>query len=453
MKHIKNEITFDKNNFNKNLYKEYFNIYSNTLNNKKNSGSKNEKLLLYILTYNIHGTMPSEDEISLLFPPRDKLDKIDVFVINTQECLRSIAASFFNNSKEPWELALSKFFGENYINIINSNLGALHIAIFVKKEKAIHFHDLRNGEIKTGFMNIVANKGACSVSMKYCDKHILFACCHLTAGQENESQRNEDLLRISNMLQNSVNIDSSNKIKSLRNTIITSNKSKTMVITNRYNNNNNLDKTTKTQTLIIKSDNNILSNENNNDKLNEKENSDENKANENENLKEQNEDEKSLISECTVNFENKQKDKSMDDYDFVILSGDLNYRLNINKEEINNIMEKNDPEILWDRDQFTKEIKENKNFKEGKINFMPTYKFKEKSNEYDYYRIPGWTDRILYRSKKLYDIMLCEYSSIRNITISDHRPVYAVFKINFKEKNIYNDNFNYQKSEQECNII
>ena len=38
-----------------------------------------------------------------------------LFVINTQECLRSIGASFFNSSKEDWVNALKTHFGDDYI--------------------------------------------------------------------------------------------------------------------------------------------------------------------------------------------------------------------------------------------------------------------------------------------------------------------------------------------------
>ena len=82
---------------------------------------------------------------------------------------------------------------------------------------------------------------------------------------------------------------------------------------------------------------------------------------------------------------------------------------------------------------------------------MPTYKYKDFSNEFDYSRIPGWTDRILYKSKEYYDIMLCEYSSINNISISDHKPVYAIFKINFNNHEKYKDK--YKRIEDGCNII
>ena len=164
----------EENSFNEqkveNHLEKYINAYKNKTNNNEKETS-NEQLLIYTVTYNIHGNMPDDKEVSLLFPKKEELNKFDIFVINTQECLRSISASFFVNSKEPWVYALKSFFGNNYENIINSNLGALHISIFVKKEKVMHFHDLRSGEIKTGFLNLMANKGAVSASMKCYDKN------------------------------------------------------------------------------------------------------------------------------------------------------------------------------------------------------------------------------------------------------------------------------------------
>ena len=60
-------------------------------------------------------------------------------------------------------------------------------------------------------------------------------------------------------------------------------------------------------------------------------------------------------------------------------------------------------------------------------------------------------DRILYKSKKYNDIMLCVYSSINDLNISDYKPVYAVFKINFKDKKIITHNSH--RNELECCII
>jgi hypothetical protein len=38
-------------------------------------------------------------------------------------------------------------------------------------------------------------------------------------------------------------------------------------------------------------------------------------------------------------------------------------------------------------------------FEEGNIEFAPTYKLKKNDNRYNLTRIPGWCDRIIYRSK------------------------------------------------------
>ncbi len=151
-----------------------------------------------------------------------------------------------------------------------------------------------------------------------------------------------------------------------------------------------------------------------------------------------------MLNSSIIDLDDKE-DKLMEDFDFVILSGDLNYRLDISQEDIEEIINQKNPEILWDKDQLNNEIKKENKFEEGLINFMPTYKYKKNSDEYDHQRIPAWTDRILFKSKKKYDIMLCEYKSIQNINISDHKPVYAIFKINFKNRkkndNIYNINY------------
>ena len=446
--------------------------------NKDKYVNKNNKnnLLLYVITYNMKGKTPSKEDIPLLFPT-DK-NKFDLYIISTQECLRSIAASMFICSKDEWISLLSDFFGQNFINLINSNLGASHLSIFAKKEKAKNFHELRSGEIETGFLNWFSNKGAVSASMKYLDKDILFVGCHLAAGQDNNDKRNENLLRIKTSLKTSINLEAKDKLKNHKKNI---NKfffdiKKNNEINNDNNNNDNNINKRYSQSLVIKQNksiqfNEIQENNNkidiNNNKLNEeddksdekllddikeveskKEESINNNRDMNLNvdlnggmeikMKELFESKKDIDEEsCTSILTDKNKEKSMEDYDLVIIAGDLNYRLNFEQQDnIKEIMNKKNPEILWEKDQLNKGIKEEHEFKEGIINFMPTYKYKNNSDEYDYEREPGWTDRILFKSKKKYDIMLCEYSSIQNIYLSDHKPVYAIFKINFKNKDV-----------------
>ena len=120
------------------------------------------------------------------------------------------------------------------------------------------------------------------------------------------------------------------------------------------------------------------------------------------NLEEQNSKLKADIG-CDLDFE---QCGGMNQYDLVIFSGDLNYRINMDKEEVKNLISNNDIETLLEKDQLYSAMNKKEidldDFYEGRINFMPTYKFLDGTNEYDYAeRVPGWTDRILYRANNL----------------------------------------------------
>ena len=480
-----------ENNSSKKVHKnleEYYKSKISNINEENSLNNNNDNLLIYVLTFNMKGRTPSESDIPLLFP--HDINKFDLFVISTQECLRSILSSMIISSKDEWINLLSKFFGDNFLNLINSNLGPCHLCVFVKKEKAKHFHELRSGELETGLFNFFSNKGAVSASMKYKDKNILFIGCHLAAGHNENNKRNESLLRIKTTLKTSINIEAKNKLKSYKKNINESlNKFQSTEI--MYDNNNfknNLININQEQNDTLKYTKTFVFNKNINQNLNEhkeninnieekeeekndkklNDNLDFNELKEIESEKDEN-NEKNILTEnhndkdieikmpelfedkqnMTINSiisnnpEIKAKEKTMDEYDFVILSGDLNYRIDFNiTDDIDELIKQKNPEILWDKDQLTKEIKRENEFQEGIINFMPTYKYKDNSDEYDYERKPGWTDRILYKSKKNYDIMLCKYNCIKEVYLSDHKPVYAVFKINFKNKNM----------EQNCKI-
>ncbi|VDL94842.1 unnamed protein product [Schistocephalus solidus] len=74
-------------------------------------------------------------------------------------------------------------------------------------------------------------------------------------------------------------------------------------------------------------------------------------------------------------------------------------------------------------------------FEEGEISFLPTFKFDKNSDAYDSsekQRVPSYTDRILYRSKRKEDVKCIAYDSIPHVRCSDHRPVYAVFTVSLK---------------------
>jgi len=68
-------------------------------------------------------------------------------------------------------------------------------------------------------------------------------------------------------------------------------------------------------------------------------------------------------------------------------------------------------------------------FKEGPLEFDPTYKFDNGTSNYDTSeknRTPSWTDRILFRGE---GIDLATYTSVPQICSSDHKPVLAKFYV------------------------
>jgi Endonuclease/Exonuclease/phosphatase family len=138
-----------------------------------------------------------------------------------------------------------------------------------------------------------------------------------------------------------------------------------------------------------------------------------------------------------------------DSYDYTLFSGDLNYRVDQNRGFVDILLSKNDIQSLLNCDELTIEKKTGKVFvgyTEAEILFPPTFKLVPGYlAKYSEKRIPSWTDRILYKTKKatFKDLLLhgirynhdlkidcLNYSSIPVVdNVSDHLPVYAHFHI------------------------
>lgn len=124
-----------------------------------------------------------------------------------------------------------------------------------------------------------------------------------------------------------------------------------------------------------------------------------------------------------------------DESDIVFWLGDLNYRINGTMDSVNHCLTNNKHEVLLANDQLYLEREAGRiprGFKEGFIKFPPTYKLKEDKHQFQMTkgRIPSWTDRILYKSKKADMVNLMNYECITNLLWSDHRAVFAQFHIN-----------------------
>ncbi|XP_062445715.1 phosphatidylinositol 4,5-bisphosphate 5-phosphatase A isoform X2 [Rhea pennata] len=144
------------------------------------------------------------------------------------------------------------------------------------------------------------------------------------------------------------------------------------------------------------------------------------------------------------------------DHDLVFWFGDLNFRIeSLDIRFVKYAIDSNILSQLWEKDQLN--IAKNtwsvlSGFEEGPLNFPPTFKFDVGTNKYDSSvkkRKPAWTDRILWKIKSpsagpgvagcqpgwggLSVSQLC-YCSHMEYTVSDHKPVAAIFAVQFASK-------------------
>ncbi|KAH9483207.1 putative inositol polyphosphate 5-phosphatase C9G1.10c [Psilocybe cubensis] len=127
------------------------------------------------------------------------------------------------------------------------------------------------------------------------------------------------------------------------------------------------------------------------------------------------------------------------DHEFVILNGDLNYRIDHRRDAIISSIHAGDLASLLSHDQLLREIKFNRGcrlrgFAEGPLTFNPTYKYDPYSNEYDTsekHRSPAWCDRILWKTRVMSRVRQLHYRRYE-ANVSDHRPISAAFSITAK---------------------
>ncbi|KAH8070319.1 hypothetical protein JL721_5082 [Aureococcus anophagefferens] len=129
----------------------------------------------------------------------------------------------------------------------------------------------------------------------------------------------------------------------------------------------------------------------------------------------------------------------VDAADLVVFSGDLNYRLDLPREEAERGALVGGLDALLEHDQLRSAAgRAFGGFLEGPVAFAPTFKFDKRSNRYDSskkMRVPSWTDRVLYtrapaatRGRRP-ELTLASYGAVDAATHSDHRPVVATFRL------------------------
>ena len=140
----------------------------------------------------------------------------------------------------------------------------------------------------------------------------------------------------------------------------------------------------------------------------------------------------------------------LDASDRIFFCGDLNYRMDLPREiaehsiqKISEYTENGDDQSTLLANKLRKELLRHDQLRssmaagrafvklaEGEITFPPTFKYDKNSEDFDTshkQRIPAWTDRVLF---KPWGTRILEYKSVHDSRHSDHRPVYASFRVN-----------------------
>ncbi|XP_017880386.1 synaptojanin-1 isoform X1 [Ceratina calcarata] len=136
--------------------------------------------------------------------------------------------------------------------------------------------------------------------------------------------------------------------------------------------------------------------------------------------------------------------RTLNTHDYVFWCGDFNYRVDMDKDEMKEMIKRDEFDQILQYDQLKVQQEQGnvfKNFLEGHITFPPTYKYDVFSDDYDTSekcRQPAWTDRVLWkRRKQVPDIdspadwnpgRLVHYGRVE-LKQSDHRPVIAIIDI------------------------
>uniref|UniRef100_UPI00398F2327 phosphatidylinositol 3,4,5-trisphosphate 5-phosphatase 2A isoform X1 n=1 Tax=Pristiophorus japonicus TaxID=55135 RepID=UPI00398F2327 len=122
--------------------------------------------------------------------------------------------------------------------------------------------------------------------------------------------------------------------------------------------------------------------------------------------------------------------------------GDLNYRLDMELQDILNYINRKEFEPLQKVDQLNLEKEKNKiflRFYEEEITFPPTYRYERGSR--DVYvchkqkptgvrtNVPSWCDRILWKSYPETHIICNSYGCTDDIVTSDHSPAFGTFEV------------------------
>ncbi|KAL7510942.1 hypothetical protein ACHAXN_007857 [Cyclotella atomus] len=331
-----------------------------------------ECITLSVVTWNLGEAPPSEKEASFI---RQFRNGSDLVMIGAQECEDiKPRRSEGHRSRHLRRLGILML-GEQYVPLAIHSLGGIQMALYCRREKLDDIEFIGLADVTCGVGNVFHNKGAIGVYLKL--KHRI---------KDSDNAKSSKLLLVTGHLAAHVkNVDARNNDFRL---IMTELEAQAPARFLRPKKNRDGS--------ILQGDGSYL----------------------------------------------------LNSMDHVIFSGDLNYRVDLPREYVDRCIDEikicqlevqlanQQSDVLMNkllrRDQLLRTISSGRafsDFNEGKIAFLPTFKFDKGTSDYDTsykQRIPAWTDRILFKSNS---IKVLKYDSVPNANHSDHRPVFGTFSL------------------------
>lgn len=382
-----------------------------TYEDMRSQVEKTGDILIRVVTWNLEAREPPTQEVlaNHLFPEHT----YHVVVVGTQECENTFVKSIIVPSKVKWETMLQAVLGKDYNVIRSHSLQASHLIVFGHESIAHLVSNVRSCSVPTGIGEKMGNKGGVGVSMSLGESTFVFVNAHLAAHQHATQHRIHEFSKISS--------DMAAKLWQ-RDDIGTSDSA-----------------SSKSYACAIIDDNTCVDDQNHENLL----------------------DDGDIMPDppdlfcpgSAYNDDNCTDPRSnanplVGAFDKVYWLGDLNFRINGTREVVDGMLENHLHDALLCNDELTMLMRFNKifsGFAEGPLNFFPTYKFDQQSDDYDSShkkRVPAWTDRILFKSDPTTQVL--SYCSAPGIRTSDHRPVYATFKSRID----FDNNKKYERSQQ-----
>uniref|UniRef100_A0A8D0XHV8 phosphoinositide 5-phosphatase n=1 Tax=Sus scrofa TaxID=9823 RepID=A0A8D0XHV8_PIG len=137
--------------------------------------------------------------------PQDDSSPADIFAVGFEEMVELSAGNIVNASttnRKVWGERLQKAISRShrYILLTSAQLVGVCLYIFVRPYHVPFIRDVAIDTVKTGMGGKAGNKGAVAIRFQFHSTSFCFICSHLTAGQSQVKERNEDYREITQKL-------------------------------------------------------------------------------------------------------------------------------------------------------------------------------------------------------------------------------------------------------------